>query len=257
MVTLSQDAQGQLDRYLRQVKAALRGHPAVDADEVERDVVGHIDAELSGQPEPIGASSLRAVLDRLGTPDRWVPLEDLPAWRRVLNHLHSGPDDWRLAYLTFASFVTGFWLPPFVIASVPLARATLAQLDTHDEPIGPRRWLVYPPLVLFYAALAILLIVGPVASVVVGLEELIADGRLATFVPWPAWMVAPAVVVLALGIWWVILGLLLGRMRGIVHVVFWPFADWFDRRHARRLSLIGLLLALISGASLVGAVMWR
>jgi len=199
---------------------------------------------------------LRAVLDRLGTPDRWVPAEDLPAWRRVLNRLHSGPDDWRLAYFTLAAFVMGFWLPPLGIASLPLARATLAQLDAHDEPIGPRRWLVYPPLVLWYAAFAILLLVGPVAPVVVGLEEVMVDGRLAAVVPWPTWIVAPVIVVLALGIWWVILGLGLGRLRRIVHLVFWPFADWFDRRHARRLSLAGLILALASGAVLISAVTW-
>ncbi len=68
MVTLTDDAQRHLDRYVKQVKAALRGHPSVDAAEVERDVLGHIDAELSGEPEPVGASSLRHVLDRLGTP---------------------------------------------------------------------------------------------------------------------------------------------------------------------------------------------
>ena len=35
--TFTQDAQNALDRYLGRVKAALRPHPSVDADEVERD----------------------------------------------------------------------------------------------------------------------------------------------------------------------------------------------------------------------------
>jgi hypothetical protein len=50
MTVLTPEAQAYLDRYLRQVRAALRGHRAVDADEVERDVIGHVNAELaSGQ----------------------------------------------------------------------------------------------------------------------------------------------------------------------------------------------------------------
>jgi hypothetical protein len=36
------------------------------ADEVERDVLGHIETELAGQPEPVDAGQLLDVLDRLG-----------------------------------------------------------------------------------------------------------------------------------------------------------------------------------------------
>src|SRR5688572_30565805 len=110
MVTLSRDAQGHLERYLRQVKAALRGHPSVDAGEIERDVLGHIDAELSGQPETLGEGSLREVLARLGAPDAWVPADELPAWRRVWLRMRSGPEDWRLAYLTLTLFLGGVTL---------------------------------------------------------------------------------------------------------------------------------------------------
>ena len=256
MVALSHDAQGHLERYLRQIKAALRGHPSVDAGEVERDVLGHIDAELAGKPEPVTASSLREVLERLGTPDRWVPAEDLPLWRRTFNRLHSGPEDWRLAYLTFASFVAGFWLPPLFIASLPLARATLAQFDASDERDGPRRWLVYPPLVLFYAALATAILVSPVAAVVVPLEEPVVRSQVEKLLPGPFWLVMPSLAVLAVGIWWTILGPLLGRLRKVVQLVFWPFADRFDRRHAMWLSLAGVLLIVISAAVLLSTRMW-
>src|SRR5205823_4793560 len=104
-----------------------------------RDVRGHIEAELAGQPEPIGAGSLRAVLDRLGSPGTWVPAEELPGWRRVLGRLRSGPEDWRLAYLTLAGSILGpllFLSGPFLwplepilmITSFLMARATLALL---------------------------------------------------------------------------------------------------------------------------------
>lgn len=256
MVALTHDAQGHLERYLRQIKAALRGHPTVDAGEVERDVLGHIDAELAGKPEPVNASSLREVLDRLGTPDRWVPAEDLPVWRRALNRLHSGPEDWRLAYLTFASFIGGFWLPPLFIASLPLARATLAQFEASDERDGPRRWLVYPPLVFWYGAFATAILVSPIAAVVVPLEEPAVRSQVERFIPGPFWLVMPSLAVLAVGIWWTILGPLLGRFRNVVQLVFWPFANWFERRHALRLSLAGICVIVISAAVLLSVRAW-
>jgi hypothetical protein len=255
MVTLSREAQGDLERYLRQVKGALRGHRSVDVGEVERDVLSHVEAELSGQPEPIDSSSLRPVLARLGTPEAWVPAEDLPPWRRLLNRLHSGPEDWRLAYATFVSFVAGFWLPPLLIASLPVARATLAQLSARNEPIGARKWLVYPPLVLWYAAFAALLLIGPTPLPVVALEDWRLRNELAAYVG-PFWMVVPAAAVLTLGLWWTIFGQLLRRFEGAVRVVFWPFADWFEARHARLLSLAGVVLMTVAGATLAALAAW-
>ena len=104
MVALTSDARGYLDSYMRQVKATLRRNPSIDADDVERDVLGHIEAELSDAVEPVTAASLRPILDRLGSPNQWVPIDDLPFWRQVLTRLRSGPEDWRLAYLTFVCF---------------------------------------------------------------------------------------------------------------------------------------------------------
>jgi hypothetical protein len=83
MVTLSPDAQGHLDRYLKQIKSALADQPSVDAGEVERDVLGRIDAELAGGAEPVSAHRLLSVLDRLGEPREWVAQEQ-PSWRRAL-----------------------------------------------------------------------------------------------------------------------------------------------------------------------------
>lgn len=65
--SLTKNAQGELDRYLRRVRAVLRAHPSVDADEVERDIRGHIDAELAASSAPVTEVRLRAVLDQLGS----------------------------------------------------------------------------------------------------------------------------------------------------------------------------------------------
>jgi hypothetical protein len=253
MVALTRDAQGYLDRYMRQVKATLQGHPSVDATDVERDVLGHIEAELVGAQEPVSAANLRAILDRLGSPSQWVPTDDLPYWRQVLMRLRSGPEDWRLTYLTFALFVAGpvLGMPPLAFASIPLARATLAHLAEYDEPVGARRWLLYPPLILFYWAGACVLFFWPLFPVF-ALSE-IPDR--AAFMAWlePFWVVLPSLVTIGLGIWWIVLGLGLARFTHALEYAFWPFADWWERRHSLRLALAGLALVSVAAVALVAA----
>jgi hypothetical protein len=250
MLTLTNDAQSNLERYLRRVKAALRGYPSVDADEVERDIRGHIEAELADSPAPITAPRLGNVLERLGSPNQWVPFDELPAWRKVLIRLSAGPEDWRLAYATFALLVTGLLLGPLgpvlILASVPVARATLALLDERDEPVGARRWLVYPSLVAAYFVIALVLFFLPVAPVAAAADPSVRAGLLA-WLPAPFWLSYSSLVALVAGIWWTTLGLLLTRFRHAVIYVFWPFADRFDRRHGMRVAYAGLTVATIAG----------
>ena len=262
MVALSQEAQSHLERYLRQIKVALRGNPSIDADEVERDVLGHIDTELCGQPEPIGATRLLHVLDRLGPPDEWLPVEDHPAWRRPFEAFQSGPGDWRLAYLTFGSFVAGpalfmgrmiLWpLPPLLFAlSFLLARVTLALFDEHGEQVGPRRWLIYPPLVVWYGAFVVALVGGPVLLTTIFVsDDLMLRSGLIRWLGGPTWMPVLCSFMLLFGTWWMLLGLLLSKFLGGVHAAFWPFADWFERPHAMRVALLGSVVFVLSGAIL-------
>jgi hypothetical protein len=267
MVALSQEAQSHLERYLRQIKTALRGHTSIDADEVERDVLGHIDAELSGQPEPIAASRLLQVLDRLGTPNQWVPIDDHPAWRRPIDAFGSGPGDWRLACLTFGLFVAGptlfmgamiLWpLPPvLMVLSLLMARVTLALFDERGEQVGVRRWLIYPALMVWYAVFAAVLFGGPVLLIVIfGSDDPAFRSWLFRWLGEPVWLRVPSLILLLLGAWWAFLGTVLGRIAGVVHAVFWPFADWFERRHAMRVTRMGLFLVLTS-AAVLGLLMW-
>jgi hypothetical protein len=267
MVAYSQEAQSHLERYLRQIKTALRGHPSIDADEVERDVLGHIDAELSGQPEPIAASRLLPVLDRLGSPNQWVPVDDHPSWRRSLDGFSSGPGDWRLASLTFGLFVAGptlflgdlipWPLPPvLMVLSLLMARVTLALFDERGEQVGVRRWLIYPPLLVWYGVFIVALFGGPVLLILIfGSDDPAFRSWLFGWLGEPVWVRMSTLILLLLGTWWAFLGMVAGRIAGIVHAVFWPFADWFERRQAMRVALTGLLLMVISGAILM-MLMW-
>jgi hypothetical protein len=268
MIAFTSDAQAYLDRYLRQMKAALSGSRSVDPQEVERDVLGHIEAELPDN-EPVTLDSLHSVLNRLGSPNQWLAVEELPLWRQVLLRLRSGPEDWRLAYLTFACFVVGPLLGPigplFLLASFPLARATLTSLDERDAPIGARRWLIYPPLVLWYASFALLLLFWPVGGTVAALNDvsfwrfstaLLRDPRVHEFLR-PTAVILAAVLILGVGLWWMILGLLLTRAERLVRAAFRPFADRFERRHAMRLAVSGLALAGLGALLFAAGKHWQ
>ena len=76
------EAQDTLERYQARVNAVFRAHPSVNADELEREIQFHIEAELSGAPAPITAPRLHEVIERLGDPRQWVPDEELAACSR-------------------------------------------------------------------------------------------------------------------------------------------------------------------------------
>jgi hypothetical protein len=267
MVALSQEARSHLERYLQQIRTALQEHPSVDADEVERDVLGHIAAELSGQPEPVGATRLLHVLDRLGAPDEWLPADQPAAWQRPFDAVRSGPGDWRLALLTFATFVAApalfmgrmmLWpLPPILfVLSFVLARVTLALFAEHREHVGSRRWLIYPPLVVWYGAFIVALFGGPaLLTAVFASNDLALRSWLLHRLGTPATTGIVAAIAGLLGAWWIVLGLLLTSVVGGVRALFWPFAEWFDRRHAVRVSISGAFVIAISGA-ILAVLLW-
>jgi hypothetical protein len=263
MVALSDDARDHLERYLKQVRTALRGQASVDADEVERDVRTHVDAELSGQPEPVDATRLGEVLDRLGAPGTWAPADDPTARPRLPERMLSGLQRWGAAWLAFALFVLGpllFMAGPFfwplelflIVGSAFTARASLALLAEAGEPVGARRWLIYPPLIVWSLVIVLALLLGPLpllGNAVV--EDASIRARIAAAFAGRWSIVAPAVVVAGLGIWWAAVGLFLGTFAGAVRAAFWPFAEWFDRRHGMRVALAGILISLASGGVLM------
>jgi hypothetical protein len=264
MVTLTHDAQSHLAHYLRQVRAALRGHRSVDPDDVERDVFGHIDAELVGRPEPIDEAELRRVLDRLGAPNQWAPVEGQSPWWAAVSRLRYGPEDWRLSYLalTLVSlgatlFLAGpgplLWPLPVLLPIVAffLARATLELLEHHDEPIGGRRWLIYPALLPWYIVVAALVLLWPLAPTVGALNDGAAIREWVERAnPGPFLVLEPLIGVLVIGLWWTCLGLILRRAPDAVRVTFRPFGNGFARRHATRFALMGLLVAAAAGGIL-------
>jgi hypothetical protein len=72
--------------------------------------------------------------------------------------------------------------------------------------------------------------------------------------PEPLWLSLLSVVALTAGIWWAMLGLLLARFVHAVQLFFWPFAEWFERRHGIRIAVGGGGLAIVAAG--LFAVVW-
>ena len=257
MTALTVDAQELYDRYLKTVRWSVRGIP--DADEIERDVREHVDTALEQVEQPVSSQMLRGVLARLGDPWQWVPVEELPWWRRVLMRFSVSPEDWRLAYLCFALTMVGIVLVPIgigvllLMGAFLLARATYELASDRDGTLGPRRWLVYPPLVLFSALLVFGLLVGPAGPLVVfgigergfghALENLSGPGFL--FVREVADLGAAAVVI---GSWWVVLSLIAAIAIRPLRWLVVPFANRLRRVHLLWLTAIGAALIALGVA---------
>ena len=141
MTRMTDDARVRMESYLRRVRASLADDPAADEDEVAEGIREHLEHALSGADEPVTASQVERVLDELGDPGSWSDTETA-GWRALLGRLYRGPEDWRLAYLAFGTFVLGlafadqlwFLLP----ASFFLARAGVSVTRSFPDPTQRR-----------------------------------------------------------------------------------------------------------------------
>ena len=135
-----------------------------------------------------------------------------------------------------------------------MARAGLASLEEKGEPVGARAWFLYPPLVVLYLGIALLLVVGP-SMVGVSLSgDPGLRAVLAEWLPQPFWLGMGLAIASVAGTSWIVLGLTSARYTRAVRWVFWPFANWFERRHGLRFALVGLALATPSALVLTWLV---
>jgi hypothetical protein len=273
MKELSLNAKECLDNYLKKVKARLRGAKSLDANEIERDINEHIERALESEVEPVGYEAVAGVLDRLGSPEQWVPDEELSWWRKIIGRMQNGPDDWRLAYICFGIFVLGILIFPFgrssillwIIFFLPLsfyiARSTLSVAGGPEE-LGAQKKLIYPPLVVVYfiIGLAVLLWTVPVIlGVADGLEhELRGEHKVDAYTTrirfdkGTYWFLAGIVVLAFTGLWWIILSIIL-RSRRLVNWLIYPFGEIITRRKLKTLLVAGIL---ITAAGIVGCLLF-
>ena len=259
MIDFTPDAKRRFDEYLLRMRVSLRGTRAVEPEEVEQNVIEHVELALAGAPSPIGPERLDTVLEQLGPPERWLPDDERPAWRRAMDRVMAGPEDWRLAYaslglmllmmLTFPIGGVMLLLPAFV-----LSRAVVALMEERGETLGARKWLVLPPIVLalvLICAGALLAPAGAFGALLseVGLRELGLDyanrferGRLFL-----------GVLSISTGAWWIVLSGVFAMLMRPFRALFAPVTSGLKRGHALVLTIAGVVVAAI-GAVLVFAM---
>ncbi len=200
MLTLTEGARAQYEEYLRRVRACIAAAGQASPAEVIADIEEHVSRELEDAAEPVSGEAVRQVLGRLGEPEQWIALEELPWWRRVALRVRTGPEDWRLAYAAFGLLFVGVlfgwifsgthtWEYPmdspgltpmvtpsgtagsshefnltalaiFWVVSFIVARAAVAAATDRSHLSSGQKWLVYPSLVVPYGFAAIAVLIG-------------------------------------------------------------------------------------------------
>ena len=259
MIDFTPEAKRKFDDYLHRMRASLHGRRAVEPAEVEQNVVEHVEAALAGVPYPVGQERLSEVLTQLGPPERWLPEDERPAWRRMADRFMTGPEDWRLAYVSLAiTFLMIVFLPVggilLVLPGYLVSRAYVELLSDRGEPLGARKWLVLPPIVLLMVLIggaALLAPIGAIGAILseIGLRELgwEWDSRADRM------RIFAGVMGIAAGAWWIVLSGVFAMLLRPFRAMFQPLTAHLRRGHAWALTIAGALIATI-GAVLLYAV---
>jgi hypothetical protein len=265
MTQFTPEAQRLRDEYFRRIRGYVSVVGGTTVEDVLGEVQGHLDQELQGVSQPVSGECLSAVLKRLGEPSSWVCLDDLPWWRRGVLRAGFGPENWRLAYVTFALFVVGIlggmifgwlWWAPFLAVSFVTARAAMISVVLPASmPLG-QKWLIYPTLIAVYILLAVVvlaivpLFIGAATFVVLdprswhSVSGPMAQTLVEEIQHWRpdqetlAILVGISAALATAGIWWILLACLYGGwVRRFLEAVFHPFF----KESAEKLRRVGLV----------------
>ncbi len=248
--------------YVSQVRKYLNASKASDSDEIIADLNDHVERELESISQPVSIAQLETVLERLGSPRQWVPEEDLSWWQQMIFRLRTGPEDWRLAYLSLGVLIFGTLLGPLgLFGSFCLSRAALKV--SQKSELQAKRWLIYPSLIIVYCLFLPVLLLWPIAASV-GLVDLLESGGplyrafykdlLRDWYGLGAVLIIASAISVGLTVWWVILLLVLRRWPDLHKIMLRPFADSWQTKRLWRIVLISAVVAIV----LVGltATMW-
>ncbi|MCP4451307.1 MAG: hypothetical protein GY809_07580 [Planctomycetes bacterium] len=259
MIELSCHAQNTLDQYLRQVHAYLRGSASVDAGDVEQSIHEHVETELAHASEPVTAEQFTDVLRRLGSPRQWVPEEELPWWRRMILHWQVGPDDWRLAYLSFvllfvglAGLFAGSPICVLILASVLVSRAALSAAGESDLSKG-QKWLLYPGLATVYLPVASTVLFWP--PTILSVVAIDIDHFPGLYRWWSEMYGSPhggyylvtatAFVTCVTALWWILVGFVTLIWLKWIKVLFYPFAESASRGKVGGCIVIAFMIFML------------
>lgn len=267
------EADARFTEYLAHARAALAGCDELSPDDVEQDIRAHVAAEFPPGCGWVRLDQLEPVLARLGRPEQWVSDGGPSTWRRGVNwvrarpaavrrrvrdvaaQFRTGTDDWRLAYLTFGTFLAAIIVFPLAVVLLPvsyiLGRAALSMARERGTPLGSQRWLVYPPLVIVSLPLLVGLFLWPIGPGVGIGEEVWRHNRgdIQEALDLPRglceFLTGLYFVVGTTSLWNLLVGLTFWSFPRLPGAVFSPFFAANDGRIGRRLTLIaGVVFAL-------------
>lgn len=262
VIKLSLNAQKTLDDYINQVKIYLGCAKLVDAEEIVQNINEHIESELTGLAEPVDSETLGEVLNKLGCPKQWVPEEELSWWKKFALRIRTGPEDWRLAYLSFGLLLSGLLFHSsflvcviLVTASFFVSRAAMS-LSSYDIQVKAQKWFIYPSMIIVALILACALLLMPLAVLIPAAQELessmmekykisIDDNYL---------YVASSLIAMLICLWGILEGIICLAFPSLPRKIFYPLAEWFKRRHAFILIALAIIALAISFAIWMHAV---
>ena len=262
MIELTPEANTRFEEYLQRMRSALRGTTStIETAEVEQSVREHVDIALAGAGGPVGVDRLGEVLEQLGPPDRWITDDERSWWRRLAQRISTGPEDWRLSYLAFATFVLGLVTLPIgigvfiIFAGFFLSRATVELLEAREEPLGARRWLVLPAIwtiLLPVCAGALIALIAPVASVGLddGMVYRLTNIREPQSGTLEEMRIQAGVLGLAAGGWWLIVSAIFAAVLKPFRTLFLPVTRNLTRKSAAVLALVAVMVGSLGAVLL-------
>ena len=255
VLKLSLNAQKSFDDYLNQVKACLKGVKSVDSDEIQQHITEHIENELADSTEPVGSESLDEVLKKLGSPQQWVPEDELSWWKKFVLRVRTGPEDWRLAYISFGLLLLGFLFPPAFLLLVPasylVSRAAMS-LSNYNLQVKAQKWLLYPSMIIVTLFLAGILLLLPL-SVLMPLAESLERSMMQTHnikIDDHYWYLSSSFIAMLICLWWIFEGIICLIIPSLPKKLFYPMAEWYKRKHAL------LLIAFACIAFSISLALW-
>lgn len=256
MIDLTPDAKRRFDEYLQRMRVSLRGSRSIEADEVEQNVIEHVELALAGVPSPVGPERLDTVLEQLGPPERWLPDDERPIWRKAMDKVMTGPEDWRLAWASVGLLLLAIITLPIggILLLIPgfvVSRAYVALLEERGEPLGARKWLVLPPIVLILLAVCGLALLAPAGAFTAILSEVgLRDLGFAYDDRFERGRLFLGALSLATGAWWIVLSGVFAMLMRPFRALFLPVTAGLKRGHALVLTIAGVVLASLGAALL-------
>ena len=179
--------------------------------------------------------------------------------RKFILRIRTGPEDWRLAYISFGLFVIGFLFPPAYLLLVPasylVSRAAMS-LSNHEIQVKAQKWLIYPSIIAVTLFLAGVLLLLPL-SILIPIAEGLESSMMQTYkirIDDNYWYMASSLIAMLICLWWILGGLICLIYPSLPRKIFYPLAGWFKRSHALIFIALAVIVFVISFAFWMFAV---